>query len=185
MFGFRCSGSSRGRVEIDRRHFLIREWRRGDEESLVRHANNPNVSRNMRDRFPHPYTRADADWWIAHARAQSPATNFAIVVDGEAAGGIGFVLQEDVNRRSAEIGYWIGVAYWGRGIATDAVRAVSDHIFATFDVCRIHATVFASNPASVRVLEKAGYTYEGRQRKAVTKSGETMDALMYALITDE
>ena len=171
-------------MEIDLGHFLIREWRPGDEESLVRDANNPNVSRNMRDRFPHPYTRADADWWIARAGGQAPQTDFAIVVEGEAAGGIGFILQEDVSRRSAEIGYWLGEAYWGRGIATDAVRAVSEHIFANFDVCRIYATVSESNPASRRVLEQAGYTYEGRLRRAVTKNGETLDALMYAVITD-
>jgi [ribosomal protein S5]-alanine N-acetyltransferase len=172
-------------VEIDLGRFLIREWRRGDEEALVRHANNPNVARNMRDRFPHPYTSADAQWWIAHAIAQSPSTDFAIVVDGEAAGGIGFIRQEDVARRSVEIGYWLGEAYWGRGIATDAVRALSEHIFANFDICRIYSTVFELNPASIRVLEKAGYAYEGRQRKAVTKNGETLDALMYALIKDE
>lgn len=172
-------------MEIDLGHFLIREWRRGDEEALIRHANNPNVARNMRDRFPHPYTSADAQWWIAHASAQSPSTDFAIVVDGEAAGGIGFILQEDVARRSVEIGYWLGEAYWGRGIATDAVRALSEHIFANLDICRIYSTVFELNPASIRVLEKAGYEYEGRQRKAVTKNGETLDALMYALIKDE
>ena len=128
-------------MEIDLGRFLVREWRRGDEDALVRHANNPNVARNMRDRFPHPYTSADAQWWIAHASAQSPSTDFAIVVDGEAAGGIGFILQEDVARRSVEIGYWLGEAYWGRGIATDAVRALSEHIFANFDICRIYSTV--------------------------------------------
>ena len=183
--GFRGSSRAQSHVEIDLRHFLIREWRRGDEGSLVRHANNPNVSRNMRDRFPHPYTRADADWWIGHASAQMPPTNFAIVVDGEAAGGIGFILQEDVSRRSAEIGYWLGEAYWGRGIATDAVRAMTDHIFANFDVCRIYATVFESNPASSRVLDNAGFVLEGRLRKAVTKSGETIDALMYAVLRED
>jgi [ribosomal protein S5]-alanine N-acetyltransferase len=172
-------------VEIDLGHSLIREWRRGDEEALARHANNPNVSRNMRDRFPHPYSRADAAWWIARAGAQSPQTDFAIVVEGEAAGGIGFILQEDVSRRSVEIGYWLGEAFWGRGIATDAVRAMTDHIFANFDVCRIYATVFESNPASSRVLDKAGFILEGRLRKAVTKSGETIDALMYAMLKED
>jgi RimJ/RimL family protein N-acetyltransferase len=172
-------------VEILADHFLIRDWRRGDEESLVRHANNPNVARNMRDRFPNPYTHADADWWIARAGAQSRPTDFAIVVDGEAAGGIGFILQEDVARGSVEIGYWLGEAYWGRGIVTAAVRAMDDYIFANFEVCRIFATVFESNPASARVLEKAGYTCEGRLRKAVIKNGETLDALMYALIIAE
>jgi [ribosomal protein S5]-alanine N-acetyltransferase len=171
-------------VEIHLGDYLIREWRRGDEEALVRHANNPNVARTMRDRFPHPYTRADADWWIAHASAQMPPTNFAIVVDGEAAGGIGFILQEDVSRRSVEIGYWLGEAYWGRGIVTGAVRALCEHIFAAFDVCRIYAMAFESNPASWRVLDKSGFVLEGRLRKAVVKHGQMLDALMYALVRE-
>lgn len=169
-------------MEIDLVHFLIREWRRGDEEPLVRHANNPRIARNLRDRFPHPYTRADADWWIAHASAERPTTNFAIVVAGEAVGGIGFVRQDDVARRSVEIGYWLGEPYWGRGIATDALRAMSEHIFTNFDVCRIYATAFESNPASIRVLEKAGFACEGRMRKAVTKNGHTLDAVLYARV---
>ena len=92
--------------------------------------------------------------------------------------------QGDVARRSVEIGYWLGEAHWGKGIMTDAVRAISDHILTNVDVCRIQTIVFESNPASIRVLEKAGYFYEGRQRKAVTKNGITMDALMYALVSD-
>jgi RimJ/RimL family protein N-acetyltransferase len=76
-------------MEIRIRDFLLREWRRGDEEALVRHANNPNVSRNLREIFPHPYTPDDAIRWIAHASTKKPTTDFAIVVDGEAAGGIG------------------------------------------------------------------------------------------------
>ena len=171
-------------MEIRVRDFLIREWRRGDEESLVRHANNPNVSRNLRELFPYPYTPDEAARWIAHASTKNPATDFAIIVDGEAAGGIGYVPQGDVARRSVDIGYWLGEAYWGKGIMTDVVRAISDHIFTNVDVCRIQTIVFESNPASIRVLEKAGYVYEGRQRKAVTKNGITMDALMYALVID-
>ena len=170
-------------MEIRIRDFLIREWRRGDEHSLVRHANNRNVWRHLRDIFPHPYTLDDAKRWIAHA-AKSPTTDFAIVVDGEAAGGIGFVPQGDIARRSAEIGYWLGEAHWGQGIATGAVRAISDYIFANFDVCRIYASVFESNPASSHVLEKAGYSCEGRLRRAVTKDGVTMDALIYALVKE-
>lgn len=172
-------------MEIRVRDFLIREWRRGDEASLVRHANNPNVSRNLREIFPYPYTAAEATRWITHASSKTPTTDFAIVVDGEAAGGIGFVQLGDVERRSVDIGYWLGEAHWGKGIMTDVLRAVSRHIFANYDVCRIQTIVFESNPASIRVLEKAGYSYEGRQRKAVTKHGITMDALMYALVMEE
>ena len=172
-------------MELNLGHALIREWRRGDEESLVRHANNPKIARNLRDIFPSPYTLSDANQWIAHASTQMPVTDFAIVIDGEAAGGIGFVRQADVARRSVEIGYWLGETYWGRGIATEAVQAISDYIFANFDVCRIFSTVFDSNPASIHVLEKAGYSLEGRMRKAVTKGGQTLDALIYALIKED
>ena len=171
-------------MEIRIRDCLLREWRRGDEESLVRHANNPNVSRTLRDIFPYPYTPDEATRWIALASSKNPTTDFAIIVDGEAAGGIGFAPQGDVARRSVDIGYWLGEAHWGKGIMADAVRAVSNYVFTNFDVCRVQTIVFESNPASIRVLEKAGYSYEGRQRKAVTKNGITMDALMYALVRD-
>ncbi len=171
-------------MEIPLTAALIREWRSGDEGSLARHANNPKISRNLRDRFPYPYTLDDATRWIAVATAENPTTDFAIVVDRDAVGGIGFQMQEDVARRSVEIGYWLGQAYWGRGIATEAVRAMTEEIFARFDVCRIFSNVFETNVASIRVLEKAGFVYEGRQRKAVTKDGQTMDALMYALVRE-
>ena len=96
----------------------LRPWRRGDEPSLVRYANNRNIWRNLRDRFPHPHTAADADAWITKAEAEAPVTSHAIVVDGETVGGVGVDLGTDVRRRSAEIGYWLGEPFWGRGIAT-------------------------------------------------------------------
>lgn len=169
-------------MELKLRKSTLRPWRRGDEESLVRHANSRAVWRNLRDAFPHPYTFADATNWIQVANPTIPITNFAIVVDGAAVGGIGLVLRDDVFRRSAEIGYWLGEAYWGREIVTEAVRGVTDYAFATFDLCRLYAGVFEWNPASARVLEKAGYEFEGRMRKSVTKDGETIDELIYAIV---
>lgn len=157
----------------------LRPWKPGDEESLVRHANNRAVWRNLRDAFPHPYTIADARRWIEIA---NPKTNFAIVVDSGAVGGIGLVLRDDVFRRSAGIGYWLGEEYWGRGIVTEAVGAVTDYAFATFDLCRVYAGVFEWNPASMRVLEKSGYEFEGRMKKSVTKDGENIDELIYAIV---
>lgn len=138
----------------------------------------------MKDRFPHPYTLDDAARWIRHAATSDPETHFAIVVGGEAAGGIGIDLQTDVFHRCAEIGYWLGEAFWGRGIATEAVRAVTQWAFSRFGICRVEAVVFAWNPASMRVLEKAGYVCEGRQRKRVTKDGETTDLLLYAVVRE-
>jgi [ribosomal protein S5]-alanine N-acetyltransferase len=160
----------------------LREWRAGDAESLVEHANDRDVWRNLRDRFPHPYTAGDADNWLARAREADPVTDLAIDVEGAAVGGIGIVLQPDVFRRSAEVGYWLGRAYWRRGIATDALRAVSAWAFASFDVCRLHAGVFEWNTGSMRVLEKAGYTREACHRKAVTKDGQTIDEIVFALV---
>jgi RimJ/RimL family protein N-acetyltransferase len=169
-------------VEIRLSRSTLRPYRREDEASLVRHANNRNVSRNMRDRFPYPYTAADAREWTARVSAQSPVANFAIVVGGEVVGGIGVEPGTDVHRRSAEIGYWLGEPFWGRGIATEALRAVTEYAFQTFDICRLEAGVFEWNPASARVLEKAGYTLEGRARLAVVKDGRIGDRLLYALV---
>jgi len=161
---------------------VLRAWKPGDEPSLVRHANSRTIWRNLRDAFPHPYTLADAKRWIEVANPIMPITNFAIVVDGAAVGAIGLVLREDVFRRSAEIGYWLGEEFWGRGIVTEAVRAVTDYAFETFDLCRVYAGVFEWNPASMRVLEKAGYEFECRMKKSVTKDGETIDEFIYAVV---
>jgi RimJ/RimL family protein N-acetyltransferase len=168
-------------MEIELSRSKLRPWRPGDEESLVRHANNRKIWLNVRDRFPNPYTLADAEWWIQTGSAEA-GTNFAIEVGGEAVGSIGLISKDDVYRRSAEIGYWLGEDFWGRGIVTEAVRAVTDYAFATLDVCRVYAGVFEWNPASMRVLEKAGYQLEARLRKGITKDGQCLDELVYATV---
>ncbi len=163
---------------------VIRSWRPEDISSLVRHANNRRVWRNLKDRFPNPYTTSDADHWIRRATQSIPETHFAIAIGGEAVGGIGFDLQTDVFHRSAEIGIWLGEAHWGRGIGTEAIRAMTDFAFAHFDVCRLYGGVFEWNPASMRMLDKAGYSLEGRMRKSVTKDGQTIDQMLYAIVRE-
>jgi ribosomal-protein-alanine N-acetyltransferase len=163
----------------------IRLWRSSDAESLVRHANDIEVARHLRDRFPHPYTRADAQAFLKHAVPAAPSdrpTNFAIDVDGEAVGGIGLILGADVERFSAEIGYWLGQHYWGRGIVTEALTAVTAHAFDDFNLLRLFALAFAANAASVRVLEKAGYVREGLLRASSVKYGQPHDQYVYARI---
>ncbi|WP_422927736.1 GNAT family N-acetyltransferase [Singulisphaera sp. PoT] len=162
----------------------IRSFRRGDLDSLVRHANDREVWLNLKDRFPHPYTKDDARAWLQLVTRMEPETSFAIAVDDVAVGGIGIEPQGDVARRSAEIGYWLGREFWGRGIATSALRAMTDWAFANFEICRLHAGVFAWNPASARVLEKAGYTLEGRLRSSVFKDGHMTDQLLYAIVRE-
>jgi [ribosomal protein S5]-alanine N-acetyltransferase len=171
-------------VKLELTTCTVRSWDWRDRETIVRHANNRKVSINLVDRFPYPYTAADARNWLETVIGFEPQTNFAIDVAGEAVGGIGFVLQHDVARRSAEIGYWLSEEFWGRGIVTEALIAVTDHAFANYDVCRLYAHVFEWNGASARVLEKAGYQLEGRMRKSVTKDGQTIDQLMYAIIRE-
>jgi [ribosomal protein S5]-alanine N-acetyltransferase len=161
----------------------LRPIRSGDEASIARQADNPRVWRNLFDRFPHPYTLEDARNWVANCEAAEPQThNFGIEVDGEIVGAAGLLPEGDVHRRSMEIGYWLGEPFWGRGIATEATMAVTEYAFANFDINRLWAGVFGWNPASARVLEKAGYVLEGRLVGAVTKLGETTDELVYALV---
>jgi len=158
----------------------IRSWRTGDLDSLVRYADNRNIWINLRDRFPHPYTARDGQAFLKHTRTQHPETAFAIAVTGEAAGGIGFQLQGDVERVSAEIGYWLGEPFWGRGITTEALGALTEYAIATHGLTRVYAIPFASNQASCRVLEKAGYVLEGRLRRSAVKDGRVTDQLQYA-----
>jgi ribosomal-protein-alanine N-acetyltransferase len=160
---------------------VLRPWREGDESSLVRHANNLEVWRRLRDSFPYPYTYADAEQWIAFVRHQDPQTHFAIEVHGEASGGIGLELGSDIERRSAEVGYWLGEDFWGKGITTAAVRALSGYGFEVLNLTRIFAVPFASSAASIRVLEKCGYIREGIMRRSAIKEGVVLNQVLYAL----
>jgi len=162
----------------------IRSWEKRDVRSLAHHANNRRIWRNVRDQFPFPYSTADAEVWIRTARSMRPETSFAIAVDGEAVGAIGIELKDDVYRRSAEIGYWLGEPYWGRGITSEALTAFTNWVFGHFALDRLYAHVFEWNPASARVLEKAGYGLEARMRRAVIKDGQTIDVLLYAMLPD-
>lgn len=166
-------------TEIPLPHALLRAWRSADAESLARNADDREVWRNMRDRFPHPYRLQDAKEWLAFAATLPAGTNFAIDVDGRAVGGISFEPLADVFRVGAEIGYWLGRPHWGRGIATEAVKAITAQAFAHFDFLRLQASVFSWNPASARVLEKAGYTLEATNRRAMIKEGEVGDRLLF------
>jgi RimJ/RimL family protein N-acetyltransferase len=169
-------------MEIVLERFTLRPWLPSDEASLAKHANNKNVARNLTDIFPHPYTVEDARAWIGKQQGIEPPRNFAIVIDGNAVGGVGFLVGKDIFHRSAEMGYWIGEEFWGRGIVPEAVKAVTKYAFENFDLMHIHAGIFERNVASRRVLEKAGYELEGRLRMHATKDGETMDDLVFGIV---
>ena len=161
---------------------MVRSWRAADADAIVRHANNINIAGQLRDRFPHPYTRHDAVEFLRAATGDEPNTSLAIDVGGEAVGGVGFFPGSDVERYSAEIGYWLSESLWGRGITTEAVVLVTGYAFERLNMLRIFALPFADNLASRRVLEKAGYVFEGILKSSSVKFGEPRDQAVYARI---
>ncbi|TXB64884.1 GNAT family N-acetyltransferase [Phaeodactylibacter luteus] len=160
--------------------FRLRPLRPGDEESLSRLANNPKIARNLMDRFPQPYTRADAARFITFARQSGEEAVFGIEVEGQVSGVISLLFKEDVYRASVELGYWLGEPFWGQGISTEAVKLVTAYALEKAEVSRVFANVFEYNPASRRVLEKAGFEKEGVSRRAARKNGQLLDVHVYA-----
>ena len=165
---------------------VVRDYRAADAPGLALRANDRRIWRNLRDAFPHPYGIEDARQFIARALEKSPRTFLAIEVSGTIAGGIGYSMHTDVERVSAEVGYWLGPEYWGRGIATAALRALTTRAFSTHEeLRRLYAVPFSSNPASARVLQKVGYRCEGTLRQSALKDGQVLDQWMYAMLREE
>ena len=167
-------------IKID--EVLLRPLEMSDAPSFAKHANNRKIWLYVRDQFPHPYSLEDAQHFISMSMRYEIPRQLAIVVDGEAVGACGLLLQADVYRKNAEIGYWVGEEYWGKGIATKAITALKSHAFTYFDLNRLYAGVFETNPASMRVLEKAGFEREGVSRKAVFKDGRFLDEVRYGVL---
>lgn len=169
-------------VRLDCGNCIVRDWARSDKNSLVRHANNRRVWRNLTHRFPHPYTDADAENWFAMLEGMAERSHWAMEVDGEAVGGVGCTLGNGVFERSAQFGYWLGEAYWGKGIVTAAVKRVVPYAMERFKLVRLESPVFQWNPASMRVLEKCGFKREAVLRASVLKDGELIDSVLYAYV---
>jgi RimJ/RimL family protein N-acetyltransferase len=167
-------------MKLTLKQCTVRPWRLDDAESVARHANNRKIWLGVRDLFPHPYTIQDAREFLRRATSEQPEMKFCVEVEDAAVGGIGVHQGEDVHRYTATVGYWLGEDFWGRGIMTEAVSAVTDFCFENFPLRRISAEVFANNPASARVLEKAGFSFEGRLKNHVLKDGKLLDSLLYA-----
>jgi len=162
--------------------FILRSLEMADAVSLAKYADNREVWINLRDAFPHPYKISDAEQFISIVKSGLAETVFGICHHNEVIGAIGYKQGSDVERISAEIGYWIGEPFWGRGIVTGVVKCMTEFIFFNLDVKRIYAVPFSWNTASHRVLEKAGFNLEGRMHSSVIKDGKITDQLLYALI---
>ncbi len=164
----------------------LRPWKNTDIIPLAAIANNKKIWDSVRDYFPHPYAIKNAEEWIAMQDEKKPVTHFAIEVDAKLAGGTGVILKEDVYRCSAEIGYWLGEEFWGKGIATEAIRQLMEKIIKDYpDVIRVYAETFAFNKASMKVLEKNGFHLESIRKKAVIKNGILTDDYVWVRFTRE
>jgi len=165
---------------------LLRPYRDGDQADLVRLANNPNVAAHLRDMFPQPYTWTDAENWVRRASRERPVRNFAVCSEGQFVGGIGLMAGTDIHRVSAEVGYWLGEPYWGRGLATAALVELTQHAFGSFsELNRLFAYVDQEHAASIRVLEKARFRREGHLLGAAVKHGQLRNQYLFAITRAE
>ncbi len=164
----------------------IRAWEMADAYNLAAALNSKKVQDNLRDGIPYPYTVADAEMFIASTlKAEKDSQySWAITVDNKAVGSIGIFRKENIHRYTAEMGYYIAEPWWGKGIGTIAVKEACSFIFANTDIMRIFAEPFAYNTASCKVLEKAGFIFEGTLRKNAVKNGEVLDMKMYSILKE-
>ena len=161
----------------------LRPWQWSDSKRLTALINNRKIWNYVRDQLPHPYSLKDADLFLQHNVDQVLHTNFAILKDGELAGGIGYIPRDDVYKFTAEIGYWIGEPFWGQGIATEAIKLIVGKVREHSPlIVRLYAEVFDHNPASMRALEKNGFYLEAIRKKAVVKNGIIRDDYVYVLL---
>jgi RimJ/RimL family protein N-acetyltransferase len=170
-------------MNMNTTNFELREWQMTDAASLAENANNIRIWNNLRDALPHPYSEEDGKQYIQMVLDKpKPTTNLTIAVDGKAIGSIGIVLHTDIERITAELGYFIGENYWNRGITTEAVKQMTAYSFANFQLHKIYATPFDFNIASQKVLQKAGFEREAILKQAAIKNGKIIDLHYYSLI---
>lgn len=163
---------------IRKNNYRLRPWETDDFLSLAEHFNNIHIWNQIRD-LPFPYGPEDAKAFIAFAQSRTDGWDFALEIDGRAVGNISFASQPNVERFNAEVGYWIAEPFWNRGIVSDALHTAAEWIFSHTPVIRLYAHVYELNPASRRVLEKAGFRSFGKMEKAVFKNGQFLDVYAY------
>lgn len=172
-------------MTLSDQNITLRPLKDEDQQQLARIANNKKIWDNVRDYFPHPYSLDDAKAFIEMNQKQDPRQVFGIEYQGVLCGCAGVHVQTDVYQRSGELGYWIGEAYWGKGIATAAVKLLTTYGFEDLGLIRLYAGVFSFNDGSKKVLEKVGYELEAISKNAVFKSGVICDEHRYVKLRTE
>ena len=166
-------------------NYQIRQFQFDDIEALVKYGNNYSVSRFLRDTFPYPYTKENAIQWIDYVQKNNLALSYAIANDQEVIGGIGAIRYDDVQRFTAEVGFWLGVPFWNKGITGKALKLFCNYLFTNYNFNRLTAKVYHGNDASRKVLEKTGFVLEGIEKKAVYKENNFLDLYLYGLLKED
>ena len=165
----------------------IRKWRLSDAADLARALSSKKIQDNLRDGLPYPYTEQDGKEYISAMLSadENETFAFAVTADDRVIGSISAFRQGNIHKRTAELGYYIAEEYWGKGVMTEAVKQICEYVFDRSDMIRIYAEPFADNTASCRVLEKAGFRWEGTLRSNAVKNGKVVDMKMYSLLKRE
>jgi [ribosomal protein S5]-alanine N-acetyltransferase len=171
-------------MKLKTERLIIRSLEPKDAKELSILGNNPKIAQNLTDAFPNPYTLQHAKQWIKKNN-DPKSTNYVLTLDNKVIGGIGLSIKNGERKHVAEVGYWIGEAYWGKGIATEALKAITEYTFKTFKVERIEAKVYTWNPTSGHILEKVGYKCEGLIRSGSLKGGKPVDEYLYSILRKE
>lgn len=172
-------------MEIIFEGIALRPWSFKDASQLAAIANNKNIADNLRDGFPFPYSLSDAHKWLNSViPVNYPPKFFAILSDNHLTGSIGIVTKDDIYRKNVEIGYFLAEEFWGRGIITKAIKAITAYAFSRFDIVRVYAEPYADNPASRRALENAGFLCEAVLKNNVIKNGIVKDRCIYSVLKE-
>ncbi len=163
-------------------NIILRALTDEDAPALAQLANNKKIWDNVRDILPHPYGIDDAIFFVNLTKQENPQCSFAIEYENQFCGMVGLVPQQDVYRLTAEIGYWMGEPFWGKGIATKAVKLVTEYGFNALGFVRIHTGIFEHNIGSIKVLEKNGYKKECVFEKSIIKNGKILNEHRYSKI---
>ena len=173
-------------MEISFEGIILRPWSVKDARQLAEIADNKKIADNLRDGFPNPYSVSDAREWLDITLLENnPPRFFAITFNKELAGSIGLVTKSDIYRKNFEIGYFLAEKFWGKGIATKAIKAGTSYAFKDFDIVRVFAEPFSDNTGSRRALEKAGFILEATLRRNVIKNGIIKDSCIYSVLREE
>jgi ribosomal-protein-alanine N-acetyltransferase len=173
-------------MEICFEGIVLRPWSISDARELALLADNNRIANNLRDGFPFPYSLKDAqDWLNIILPENNPTHFFAITIDKQIVGSIGIVSKTDIYRKNFEIGYFISEKFWGKGIATKAIKVATSYAFRDFDIVRIYAEPFSDNIASRRALEKSGFRLEATLKNYVIKNGIIKDSCIYSVLRED